>query len=57
VGYRSSGGQTGGGVVLAVLCALSHARLPHRDFAFGGKHWGKTFELDEHDRLAELVPE
>ena len=40
-----------------LLCALSHARLPHRDFAYGGKHWGRTFELDERDNLSELVPE
>ena len=40
-----------------LLCALSHARLPHRDFAFGGKHYSSVFLLDEHDNLTELVPE
>ena len=40
-----------------LLCALSHARLPHRDFAFGGKHYSSAFLLDELDNLTELVPE
>jgi hypothetical protein len=43
-----------------LLCAMMAAELPeavYRRFAFGGADWGKVFELDEHDRLTELVDE
>jgi hypothetical protein len=38
-----------------LLRALMHAGLPHRTFAYGGRDWGKTFVLDEDDRLAEYT--
>ena len=51
----------GGKVVVlassALLRASMHAGLPYRSYAFGGREWGKTFVLDEHDNLSELVPE
>jgi hypothetical protein len=41
----------------ALLRAFLHAGLPYRSYAFGGREWGKTFVLDEHDQLREWVPE
>lgn len=38
-----------------MLRALSLARLPFRQFAFGGADWGKMFVLDERDQLSECV--
>jgi hypothetical protein len=37
-----------------VMCALMHAGLPSDDFAFGGRDYGRTLLLDEHDQLTEL---
>lgn len=37
-----------------LMCALMHAGLDYRRFAFGGADWDKAFRLDEHDRLTEL---
>jgi hypothetical protein len=41
----------------ALLRAFLHAGLPYSSYAFGGREWGKTFVLDEHDQLREWVPE
>jgi len=60
-GLRTRGGlKAGKPVVLAssaLLRAFLHAGLPYRSYAFGGREWGKTFVLDEHDQLREWVPE
>ena len=40
-----------------LLRAFLHAGLPYSSYAFGGREWGKTFVLDEHDQLREWVPE
>jgi hypothetical protein len=37
-----------------LMCALLHAGLPHKQFAFGGSEHGNTFVLDENDQLTEL---
>lgn len=42
-------------VAADLMCALMHAGLPHSQYAFGGRDWGKAFLLDEHDRLTELT--
>lgn len=34
-----------------LMCALMHAGLPYRQFAFGGADWDKSFVLDGHDQL------
>lgn len=47
--------KAGGPVVVGSMCALLHARLDHRRFAFGGADWGKVFELSERDELTELT--
>ena len=39
----------GTGVVISAD-ALSHARLPHGRFAYGGADYDKLFLLDENDR-------
>ena len=52
--------KAGGPVVVGaadLMCALMHAEMDYRRYAFGGGDWGKVFELDEHDRLTELVDE
>jgi len=36
-----------------LMCALLHAGLPSDDYAFGGRHWGKQFLLDEDGTLSE----
>jgi hypothetical protein len=36
---------------------LMYARLPHREFAYGGADWGKVFVLDERDQLTERAEE
>jgi len=37
-----------------LMCALVHAGLPTvDDYAFGGRHWGKKFLLDEDGTLSE----
>jgi hypothetical protein len=48
--------KSGGPVVVGaatLMCALMHAGLDCRRYAFGGSDWGKTFVLDERDRLIE----
>jgi hypothetical protein len=35
------------------MCSLLHAGLPSDDYAFGGRHWGKKFLLDEDGTLSE----
>jgi hypothetical protein len=40
-----------------VMCALLHAGVDCRRYAFGGADWGKVFVLDEYDRLTEYVEE
>jgi hypothetical protein len=40
-----------------LLSAMIAAGLDCRRYAYGGADWGKVFELDEHDRLTELVDE
>ena len=50
--------ESGAAVVVSssqLLRAFIHARLPHRTLAYGGRDWGKTFVLDEHDQLREYV--
>ena len=39
------------------MCALLHAGLDCRRYAFGGADWGKVFLLDERDQLREYVEE
>lgn len=39
------------------MCALRHAGLDHRRYAFGGAGWGTVFLLDERDQLREYVEE
>ncbi|WP_156661572.1 hypothetical protein [Mycobacterium sp. 852002-51163_SCH5372311] len=39
-----------------LLCALMHAGLPYQQFAYGGADWGKSFVLDENDRLHTHAP-
>ena len=41
----------------SMLRALMAAGLPTDRFAYGGADWGKTFLLDEHDRLTEYRPD
>jgi hypothetical protein len=36
-----------------LMCALMHAGLPSDDYAFGGRHWGKKFLLDQDGTLSE----
>ena len=38
-----------------LMCALMHAGLDYRRFAFGGADWDKVFVLDERDKLTELT--
>jgi hypothetical protein len=48
--------RSGAAVVVSsaqLQCALMHAGLPHRQFAYGGVDWSKTFMLDENDALRE----
>ena len=40
-----------------LLSAMIAAGLDCRRYAYGAADWGKVFELDEHDRLTELVDE
>jgi hypothetical protein len=40
-----------------LMCALMHAGMDYRPYAFGGVHADKLFALDEHDRLTELRDE
>ena len=35
------------------MCALLHAGLPFDEYAFGDRHWGKQFLLDEDGTLSE----
>src|ERR1700726_1190003 len=50
-GTDRSAGKPVVGSSSQLLCALSHARLPHHDFAFGGKHYSSVFLLGDHDNL------
>jgi hypothetical protein len=36
-----------------LMCSPLHAGLPSDDYAFGGRHWGKKFLLDEDGTLSE----
>ena len=36
-----------------LMCTLLHAGLPFDEYAFGGRHWGKQFLLDEDGTLSE----
>lgn len=50
--------KSGGPVLVGaatLMCALLHAGLDCRRYAFGGSDWGKTFVLDAQDRLTEYV--
>jgi len=50
--------KAGGPVVVGaadLMCALMHAELDYRRFAFGGADWDKTFVLTERDELTEHV--
>lgn len=40
-----------------LMCALFHAGLPHDDYAFGGRCWGKQFLLAEDGTLTEWKSE
>jgi hypothetical protein len=49
--------KAGGPVVVGaadLMCALMHAGMDCRRFAFGGADWGKVFVLTERDELVEL---
>src|SRR5262245_7245806 len=39
-----------------LMCALMHAGLPHEDYIFGGRYWGKLL-LAEDGSLAEWTPD
>jgi hypothetical protein len=41
----------------SMLRAFMAAGLPTGRLAYGGSDWGKTFLLDEHDRLTEYRPD
>jgi hypothetical protein len=52
--------KSGGPVVVGsatLMCAMQHAGLDYRRYAFGGADWGKVFLLDERDQLREYVEE
>jgi len=40
-----------------IMCALMHAGLPSDDYAFGGRHWGKQWLLDDDGTLSEWTVE
>jgi hypothetical protein len=50
--------KSGGPVVVGsatLMCAMLHAGLDCRRYAFGGADWGKVFELGADDQLREYV--
>lgn len=38
----------------ALMRAATHAGMPSERWAYAGTDWGKTFILDERDRLTEV---